>query len=132
MRYNKTIQKCFGIDINTYINYNQQIELEIIPFSMRRRKKKKFINFSNAEDESHCHIYFNDNSTEIKRNYLVKKDKVSKIKIILDAKFNSFNKLFFGCRIIKEINFIKFNRKDIKDMSYMFFNCKKLKKLNIY
>jgi len=97
-----------------------------------KKKKKKFINFSNAEDESHCHIYFNDNNTEIKWNYLVKKDKVSKIKIILDAKFNSFNKLFFGCRIIKEINFIKFNRKDIKDMSYMFFNCKKLKKLNIF
>ena len=41
MRYNKAIQKCIGIDINTYINCYQQIEIEVIPHKMKLLYKKK-------------------------------------------------------------------------------------------
>ena len=100
IRYNKIIQERLDIDLYNYIE-SQQIEIEIIPSSMRRKGMKKFIIISNKEDEPYCHIYFNDNNTEIKKNYIIKQDNVSKIKIKFDYKFNSFSKLFNGRKIIK-------------------------------
>ena len=43
---------------------------------MRRKGMKKFIIISNKEDEPYCHIFFNDNNTEIKKNYIIKQDNV--------------------------------------------------------
>ncbi len=44
----------------------------------------------------------------------------------------SLMRLFLGCKYIKEINFVKFNRNNIKDMSCMFWECDNLTKINFY
>ena len=41
IRYNKNIQKYLLIDINDYKECSQEIEIEIIPFTMSNRQKKK-------------------------------------------------------------------------------------------
>ena len=88
----------------------------------------KFINMN--ENEKYYHIYFNDNKEEIKRNYFDKEDNVTKIKIIIDYQINNFNLLFSERKIIKSVNFKKFNRNNIIDMSYMFWKCSSLKEIN--
>ena len=67
----------------------------------------------------------------MKRNFLFKNEKVSKIKIIIDDKVKALTGLFKGCRCLKEIKFIQFNRKDISRMSKMFYKCKSLVNLDI-
>ena len=84
IKYNKNIQKRINIDINNYKEYSEKyssIEIEIIPM---KNKYGQFINIK-GEDKEYYHIYFNDNKKkEIKRTSLNKKDKVSKINIIID------------------------------------------------
>ena len=121
IRYNKYLQNRLGKDINNFKEY-LRIEIEIIP---KNNRTFKFINISN---ESYFHIYFNDNKEEIKVNSIKEKDKIDKIKIIIDKEINSLEGLFKKCDEIEEINFIKFNRKDITNMSYMFYECSSLKK----
>ena len=124
IKNNKNIKERLEIGINDYKEESMKIEIEILPKKYRGDKKLKFINFSNEnEPYKHCHIYFGDNKSEIKRSFYCGKDNVSKIKIILDYKFSSFNKLFMGCKFIEEINFKKFRRDDIIDMNHMFTNC---------
>ena len=131
IRYNKNIQEVLNVTLKDYIE-NQQIEIEIFPYSMKKRQSvKKFINLPTIEDESLCHIYFNNDKKEIKRDYLNKGEKVSKIKVLLDYKFNSFSRLFEGCKIIRAINFKKFDQRFIYDMSYMFYKCTYLQKLDL-
>ena len=62
-------------------------EIEIFPNKYRGKRQIKFINISNEKDESNYHIYFNDNTIEIKRTFFTSEDKVSKIKIILVYEF---------------------------------------------
>ena len=60
IRYNKSIQKRRGININHYKDYFEtktSIELDIIPM---KGEYGKFINI-NEEDKKYFHIYFNDN-----------------------------------------------------------------------
>ena len=45
---------------------------------------------------------------EEKRNYLCEKDKISKIKIVIDYQLKSFCGLFEDCSCIESIRFIKF------------------------
>ena len=75
--------------------------------------------------------FFDDDKNEEKLNdsYYFPKD-ITKIKVIIDSKIKSLNKLFYKCEGIEKINFIKFNRKDINNMSYMFYQCYSLKELN--
>ena len=84
IKYNKKIQNRIDIDIKTYKEYSElytQIELEIIP---AKNKNVYFINFPEEEDKSNFHIYFDDNTEEQKNTYISKKEKVNKIKIIID------------------------------------------------
>ena len=78
------------------------------------------------------HIYFDNDKNKIDRNYITKKDKVSKIKVILDMKIESLEILFQNCICIKEIKFIKCNRINITNMSNMFYGCESLNKINIF
>ena len=135
IRYNKSIQERCDINLNTYIKVFKEInkiEIKIKPtnhFSYYNKDKKKiFINIENPEYAKYCHIYFNNNDEEIKRNYYTKNDNVSSIKIILDYNFTSLHKLFERCICIEKIAFIKC-RKNITDMSYMFFQCTSLKEI---
>ena len=106
-KYNKKIKNKLDLTIHDYKEYSE-IEIEIIPVA---NKYGKFIHLNKEEDESYYHIYFNNNDEKIKRNYLTEKDKVSKIKIIIDYQIKSFNKLY--------------------NMLYMFSKCSDQLKLKI-
>ena len=134
IKYNKNIQKKVDININTYIKVYKKINLVEIKIIPKERfwsnKSKTFINIQNPKDEKNCHIYFNNNNAEIKRNYYTEEDNISSIKIILDYNFSSFHKLFERCICIEKIYFKKFgNITHITDMSYMFFDCSSLKEI---
>ena len=120
IKYNKKIQKRLNITINDYKNYFELIEIEIIPV---KNEFCEFINISNEKDEKYYHIYFDDDKTEIKRNYLIKGDRVSTIKIMVDNQITSFNELFKGCNCIESIYFKKINRNNIKNITQMFSMC---------
>ncbi len=88
----------------------------------------KFINIEEG-DKEYYHIYYNDKKEEeIKSTYLNKKDKVSKINIIIDYHVKSFSNIF---HYSETINFKKFYRNNITDMSYMFNGCSSLRELNL-
>ena len=130
IKYNKELQKKIDIGVNDYKYYFENyspIEIEIIPAD------KKYIFFMNPTSEMNdynYHLYINDINREIKKKYLFKKkDKVKKIKIVMEHEIKSFSKLFQRCDI-KSITFKKFNRKNINDMSYMFNECDSLEEFN--
>ena len=127
IKYNKNIKRRINININNYKEYQELIEIEIIP---KINKYGKFINI-NKGYEKYYHIYFNGSKKEIKRNDINEDDKVRKIKIIIDPEIKSFNELFYFCECIESINFNKFFRKNITDMSFMFWGCSSLKELNL-
>ena len=133
MRYNKTIQTRLHITLETYKKYSQTftpIEIELIP---EKEKYCKIIHFLNDEEKQYYHIYINNSKEEIKRNYLNKNDDLTniKIKIIIDYKIKSFEKLFLNCKNITSIDFKKFYRNNITNMSEMFSGCESLKLLNL-
>ena len=92
IKYNKNIQEKLEIGINDYKEEYLKIEIEIFPKKYRGKKQIKFINISNAVNKSHYHIFFNNNIIETKRTYFTGSDNISKIRIILDNEFKSFNK----------------------------------------
>ena len=131
VKYNKRIQNRINLSVKNYKEYSETfttIEIEILPI---KDKYGKFINI-NENDELYYHIYFNDNKEEIKNKYEInKKDKITKIKIIIDYQVKSFKSLFFWCFCIESINFKKFYRNNISDMSGMFNGCSSLKEFNL-
>ena len=130
--YNKKLQKKLDKKINDYKYEFLKIEIEIIPKEyIDSGTDSKMINFIENKD-SLFHIYFDENQNEIKRNYITKdeNEKVSKIKVIIEPKIKTLHELFKDCKYIKKVNFLKFNRKDIKDMSNMFHKCQYLEEIN--
>ena len=115
IKYNKKIQKRLNIDLYDFKNYHELIEIEIIPVK-NDISFSQFINISNEKEENYYHFYFDDDTSEIKRNYLIEEDNVSTIKIIIDNKITSFKELFKECNCIESIYFKKNNRNDIKDI----------------
>ena len=130
IKNNKKIQEKLNVDIKNYKEYSEKyssIELEIIPVE---NEYSKFINIK-KEEENYFHIYFNNNKTEeIKRTYLNKEEKVSKINIIIKYKVKSLYHLFYDCKCIESINFLKLCR-SINNMNGMFCGCSSLKELNL-
>jgi len=127
VKHNKKIQNRINLSVNDYKEYCE-IEIEIIPI---KDKFGKFINID-ENDKLFYHIYFNDNEEEIENKYKINyKDKVTKIKIIIDYQVKSFKELFYDCECIESINFKKFYRNNITDMSWMFYECLYLKELNL-
>ena len=124
IRYNKNLQNKFNIELNDYKELSE-IEIELIPD--KKHCIGKFINISNQKERPYYHIFFNDQKEEIKRNYLVLKDNVYKIKIIISNHAKSINELFKDCRCVAFINFINIKRDDIDDISKMFAGCPSLK-----
>jgi len=127
IQYNKKIQKKLGLSINDYAQLHIPIEIEIKPTI---NKYGKFINIK-KDNEKYYHIYFDDKKEEIKRNHLLDKEKVNKIKIIIDHQVKSFKKLFAYCSCVESINFKNFYRINIIDMGYMFYECSSLKELDL-
>ena len=129
IKYNKNLQNRLNISIKDYIEEYQKIEIEVIP----KYNNGIFINFSelNKSDKSHFHIYFNEDKKEMKRNYFNYKDKVKKIKIIVDYEIKSFRGLFDECKCIQKIKFNCFYRNDITNMCRMFYDCSNLEELDL-
>ena len=114
------------MSVNDYKEYCE-IEIEIIP---KKGKYGKFIHI-NKNNKLYYLIYFNDNKEEIINKYKIKeRDKVEKIKIIIDYQIKSFEKLFYKC-CFESINFKKFYRNNVINMSWMFSLCSSLKEINL-
>ena len=71
------------------------------------KKYGEFINIPDY-DKEYYHIYFYNSNEEIKRNYLIKTDKVKIIEIIINYQVKSFKKLFYDSKYINSIIFKKF------------------------
>ena len=130
IKYNNKIKKRLHLNTNSYKEFCQlysSIEIEII---LKKDIYGKFINIKG--DDKYYHIYFDNNKEiEIKRNYITKDDKVSKINIVIEYLIISFERLFSDCKCIESINFKKFFRNNINNMSWMFFGCSSLKEINL-
>ena len=127
IRHNKELQQSANKTLNDYKAF-LNIEIELIP-NDDALSNQIFINY--IAERSLFHIYLNDNDKETKENYITKRQKISKIKIILDYKIKSLRKLFKDCKCLKEIYFTKFNRKDITDLGEIFEECTSLVKIDI-
>ena len=110
IKNNKRNQKKLEININTYKNYCETFSSIIIEMIPIPNLCGTFINIPKEEDKPYYHIYFNDNSDEIKRNYLNEKEKVNTIKLIIDYQVKSLKKLFFYCDNISSIKIFKIYR----------------------
>ena len=130
IKYNKSIQNRLNKGIKDFIEYTEiysPIEIEIVP---AKNKYDKFIEIPYKE-KSNFHIFFDNNKNEIKRNYLKENESIDKIKIIIDYKVKSLERLFFSCTCIDSIKFIKFYRTNINNMENIFSYCSSLKKLDL-
>ena len=130
VRYNKKLQKRLKISINDYKEYSLLTPIVIELRVSYNKLYNKFINISD-EDRKYYHIYIGNSNKEIKRNYINQNESNKKITIKVDYQVKSFKNLFFNHKMIKSINFKKFNRNNITDMSGMFFGCEFLKELNL-
>ena len=125
IRYNKSIKSKLNITKYDYFKEYSKIEIEVFP---KENTSGRFINIDEA-NKPFYHIYFNDEKEELKKYNINKKDKVNKVKIIIDYQVKALNGLFENCECIKSINFIKFNRNNINNMSNMFHRCTSLKEI---
>ena len=129
INHNKTLQKKLNISINDFIDYYNKIIIEVIPDLINNEiYQGKF--FYPQEDKLLYNIYL-DNDVKIDRNFLTKDDKVTKIRIEIDSKVKNLESLFEKCKGLKQIQFIKFNRKDVTKIKRMFLDCKSLINLDI-
>ena len=76
-------------------------------------------------------LYLNDK--EIQFNYKLKfiKEGINKIKIISNIILFTLSSMFYNCKYIHKIIFLKINSNNIIDMSYMFSFCKNLSELDL-
>ena len=130
MKYNKRLQKRLNLTIKDYEKYSQLYSSIEIELKLVDNKYGDFINIPKNEIQ-YYHIYFDNATEEIKRNYLQKNEKVNMINIKIDYQVKSFKELFFNCKCISSINFKKFTRINITNMGGMFCACSSLKELNI-
>ena len=117
IRYNNKLKNILNKDNNDYKKYSN-IVIEVIPYMHFQNGTKGFIDIDC--DKNYCHVYFNDDSEEIKRNYFTSEDKVQKIKIVLDYRIQSLNGIFRLWKSIKKVNFINFKRNNITHLNYLF------------
>ena len=132
-KYSKEFQKILKLQKNDYKEYSQII-IELIPENDDDNflsEKNIFFNYISESNKNNYQVYFNnDLKKEIKRNYFTKKEKIKKIKLIIDNDITSLKDLFSGCKIIQEITFMNFKRKNINNMSSLFKYCLSLQKIN--
>ena len=127
-KYNKKLKKKLELTKKDFKAYNQ-IEIEIIPTELIKDKKNTIINYF-VEEKEYYHLFIDDKELK-RRNYFKRKENVKKIKVLIDMEIKSLMRLFLGCKYIKEINFVKFNRNNIENMNYLFCDCSNLININL-
>ena len=132
VRWNKKLQGRLNLRLKDYKEFSEiysSIEIEIIPCN--NQYDRPFINIKENEKEFY-HIFFNNNKEEIKNKYTIRrKDKATKITIVIDYQIKSFANLFENCECIQSINFKKFHRINIENMEYVFNGCQLLEEINL-
>ena len=106
MKYNKKLQNMLNKCLNDYKEF-LSIEIEITPVEY---ETGIFINL--LGDKNYYKIYFINNKKEMElkdKNSLNVTDDCSKIRVMIDYKIKSLERLFKNCSVIKKINFIKNN-----------------------
>ena len=96
IRHNENIMKRINININDYKEYSEKYSSIEIEIKSVNNVYGKFIIYTKGE-EKYYHIYFNNNSEEIKRNYINKDEKIKIIKITIEHQVVSFQELFSDC-----------------------------------
>ena len=118
IKYNKKMKQRVNINIKDYKEYCEfysPIEIELIP---AENEFGKIINIIDKGLKHYYHIYLNDSKKDFKKFFI--KEKVSKIKIVIDHQIKSIYQLFEDCTCIESINFKYFHRVDITDLSLFF------------
>ena len=139
IKNNKKLQKRLDIDKNDFKECSEKYTPIVIKIIPTKNIFGKFINIS-ENDEKYFHVYFDDNKNENSRNlnsdyededeyeygyeykyrkinYLEQYDTVKEIKIIIDYQIKSLKSLFYECKCIESVYFIKFLRKNIEDIA---------------
>ena len=88
MKYNKRLQKRLNLTIKDYEKYSQLYSSIEIELKLVDNKYGDFINIPKNEIQ-YYHIYFDNATEEIKRNYLQKNEKVNMINIKIDYQVKS-------------------------------------------
>ncbi len=86
IRYNNKLKNILNKDNNDYKKYSN-IVIEVIPYLPYQNGTKGYIDIDYGKN--YCHVYFNDDTEEIKRNYFTSLDKLQKIKIVLDYRIQT-------------------------------------------
>ena len=63
IKHNKNLKKILNKGVNDYKKYSNII-IEVIPYMPYQNETKGFIDIKC--DKNHCHVYFNDDTEEIK------------------------------------------------------------------
>ena len=92
------------------------------------KNPSKEFNYFNKDNTK---LFLNDK--EIEFNYKLKFKEIGLYKIKIKSKINliSLSSMFYNCRNIINIKFIKFNTNNITNMSGMFNDCKNLSELDL-
>ena len=128
------------IELEIYNNENEkEINIlcdknQVIKDNEKRREKKENINFPkefNYFNKNNTKLYLNDK--EIEFNYKLKLNKIGTHKIKIKSNINliSLSSMFYNCKNIINIKFIKINTNNVTDMSWMFSDCENISELNL-
>ena len=125
LKNNKNLQTKLDLSIDTYKEYYDQIEIDIIPKEKNLEEKNIFMTKSEVLDYK---VNFNSSFEDVKRNYFTNTEKISKIRLFLDTKgvAQPLCSLFGKCQCLKEVKIIHCAKNNITDISDMFLNCKSL------
>ena len=87
----------------------------------------KEFNYFNKDNTK---LYLNDKEIEFNYKLNLNNTKTNKIKIKSNIKLFSLSTMFYNCKNIINIKFIKININNVTDMSYMFYFCNNLSELD--
>ena len=140
---NKLIRKLIQVDINKrikweeYFNYiffkikepEQIIKIKIIV--KEDNENIKIFNGNEDINEKNIQLFIENKKKEFKKEINNLKKGVYNLIIKINQFISNCKEMFKDCYNIIEINFIKFDTKNVTDMSKMFLFCRALNNLNI-
>ena len=85
----------------------------------------------NYFNKNNTKLYLNDKEIEFNYKLKLKIKEAIKIKIKSNIKLFSLSTMFYNCKNIINIKFIKFNTNNVNNMSRMFSYCENLSELNL-